>query len=210
MATARRLCVSSNQYWININKARCKKDLQMKEDKGRNIVWLYDDDHLNHPFIRLAADSLTDAGYSVYVLDRAINTGDTRYQHIALGRKISWLITLVHLVNRIIRPPVQTISTAPSTSDTMSSNCQSLSAPLPSCGIRALMSSIYTQTLTAIFLILILLHTLVRRPSIIIASLPDVAAIGWLVSGLWRSRLVYYPFELYGEQHTKVPLMWRS
>jgi glycosyltransferase involved in cell wall biosynthesis len=53
-------------------------------------------------------------------------------------------------------------------------------------------------------------HTLAKRPEIIIATLPISAAVGWLVAKLLGSRLVYYPFELYGEQDFPVPGIFKK
>ena len=47
------------------------------------------------------------------------------------------------------------------------------------------------------------------RPACIIATMPHAAAAGWLVATVQRARLVYYPFELYGEQHGSVPALMR-
>jgi len=177
-----------------------------RTDRQKRVVWLYDEDHLNHPFIRLAAESLVDAGYSVSVLDRAVKPGVTRYRHIALGLENRWLIRLVNRIKRLSAP--STSMTGPN-SVPLSSNASDLSVSSPSNGFWGAISGLYGQMLNAFFLTSVLLQTIVRRPSIIIASLPNVAAMGWLAAGLWRSRLVYYPFELYGEQYTVVPPLWK-
>ncbi|GEM_PF-3073012 len=51
------------------------------------------------------------------------------------------------------------------------------------------------------YLFLALLHTLKKRSSFIIVTLPHIAPVGWLAATLLRSRLIYYPFELFGEQY---------
>jgi glycosyltransferase involved in cell wall biosynthesis len=56
----------------------------------------------------------------------------------------------------------------------------------------------------------VLRHILAKRPAIIIATLPIPAAVGWLAATLLGSRLVYYPFELYGEQVLPVPTLLRK
>jgi glycosyltransferase involved in cell wall biosynthesis len=53
--------------------------------------------------------------------------------------------------------------------------------------------------------LLVLLNTLVKKPHIIMATLPTSLFTGWLAARLLGARLVYYPFELFGEQDTPVP-----
>lgn len=48
------------------------------------------------------------------------------------------------------------------------------------------------------------------RPRVIIVSRPTDAALGWPAARLLRSRLVYYPFEVFGEQHYAVPRILRA
>jgi len=51
-------------------------------------------------------------------------------------------------------------------------------------------------------------HLLAKRPGIIIATLPMAAAIARAGSRILRARLVYYPFELFGEQGFPVSKYW--
>lgn len=50
-----------------------------------------------------------------------------------------------------------------------------------------------------------LFRALRARPQTIIATLPHAALVGWIVARALRRRLVYYPFELFGEQSGPVP-----
>ena len=52
------------------------------------IVWVYDTDHLEHPFIPLAADSLFDCGYHVTVIDNTSRSEKKRYNHLSYNRSI--------------------------------------------------------------------------------------------------------------------------
>lgn len=55
----------------------------------------------------------------------------------------------------------------------------------------------------ALILVRMLFRAFQWRPQLVIASDPDVACIGWVVSRLLRIPLVYYPFELYGEERLR-------
>lgn len=48
-----------------------------------------------------------------------------------------------------------------------------------------------------------------RRHDIILTTLPSMLVVGWLGKLRSRSRLVYYPFELLGEQGARVSPVWR-
>jgi hypothetical protein len=52
------------------------------------------------------------------------------------------------------------------------------------------------------------LHTILRLPSVIIGTMPAGITTGWLAAKLLRARLVYYPMELYGEQHGQFSPFW--
>jgi glycosyltransferase involved in cell wall biosynthesis len=51
---------------------------------------------------------------------------------------------------------------------------------------------------------LVLLTTVVLRPRIIMATLPMPLYTGWIAAKMLGARLVYYPFELFGEQAAPV------
>jgi glycosyltransferase involved in cell wall biosynthesis len=116
----------------------------------RRVVWLYYGDHLRHPFIRLAADSLQAAGVSLCMVDRAPASGRTAYEHL----------------NR----PMQRSGRAAGKAD------------------------------GAATVGWMLQHALRAKPQCIIATLPHAALAGWAAAVFLNARLVYYPFELFGEQ----------
>lgn len=133
----------------------------MKGVKKKVVVWLYSDDHLRHPFICIAAESLLKHGYSLTVIDKA--SGKTgRYDHIPhyppLLSESGNFISLLYKAFQIVTYEM-----------------------------TALWSSLW--------------NTLRRSPSLIIVTMPQMLLIGWIASRILRARLVYYPFELYGEQH---------
>lgn len=133
----------------------------MKEDKRKVAVWLYSDDHLRHPFICIAAESLMNHGYILTVIDKA-SEKTKRYDHVPLY------------------PPLLSDS--------------GKFIPLM---IKAF--QIVTYEITALWRAL--WNTFRRAPSLIIVTMPQMLVIGWIASRFLRARLVYYPFELYGEQH---------
>ena len=180
----------------------------MKGTSQRRVVWVHDGDHLLNPFICQAAETLVDAGYSATVLDRLDRPGRTRYEHVGLGG-------LAHDDGNDVRVGCG----QPYRRQTVGS---SFPAGLRRCLLRAVSSAISTvipprsrSNLLDVwaqfrFLFSVLLHTLLRRPNIIIATMPSVATVGSIAAGLLRARLVYYPFELYGEQAFRVPERWKK
>lgn len=124
------------------------------------VVWLYYGDHLRHPFIRLAAESLHAAGVSVCVADLSPVSGPTPYEHR----------------NRYTIP-----ATGPA-------------------GKVAAARTIEWMHRQAVEL----------KPQSIIASLPHAALAGWAAATRLNARLVYYPFELFGEQSGPASLIMRQ
>src|SRR5437667_416694 len=48
----------------------------------RSLVWLYYGNHIEHPFIRVAAESLASTGIDVTVIDRAVRSlPHSQYRH---------------------------------------------------------------------------------------------------------------------------------
>jgi glycosyltransferase involved in cell wall biosynthesis len=124
------------------------------------VVWLYYGDHLSHPFIRLAADSLHAAGVSVTVVDRAPASGPTAYKHLN-------------------RPPGR------------------FGGAVSKAQAAATLGWMFRQAVRS-------------GPQSIIATLPQAALAGWAAAASLNARLVYYPFELFGEQSGPVsaPARW--
>ena len=131
------------------------------------VVWLYFADHLQHPFITLAAETLQAAGFAVTVVDRSAGKETTAYEHVSLGP-----------------PPAPRASRA-------------WFRPLSAVKHMPVLFSAFIQVLR-------------KKPSIIIFTLPQFGIIAWIASRLLRARLVYYPFELFGEQHVKVNPIQKS
>jgi glycosyltransferase involved in cell wall biosynthesis len=135
--------------------------------RRKRIVWLFDGDHLTHPFICLGVETLRAAGHTVSVVDRADEARETPYDRVALKYPDPLYADIRFWGRR----------------DRLRAN--------------RYLASLFWQTL-------------VRRPSVIIATLPTAAVMGWRAARLLRARLVYYPFELYGEQHYKVSPHWKA
>ncbi len=51
---------------------------------------------------------------------------------------------------------------------------------------------------------------ILRRPEWIVVTMPQVLAPAWLAGKLTGAKLIYYPFELYGEQSTEAPAFWKD
>ncbi len=110
----------------------------------KHIVWLFDGNHLKHPFIRLGAETLTEHDYKVTVLDKATEVGALNYNHLVSD------VSITNSLNQILE----------------------------------------------------------LNPNIIIATLPTALFVGSMAKTLINVRLVYYPFELYGEQLSKFSQRW--
>lgn len=131
------------------------------------IVWLCDQDHLLHPFIPLAAETLQESGYELTVMDRSQSRGQTKYRHRPVPFSRKW------------------ISIA--------------GIKIPGSG------RIKTWLGWSVFFF----RLLRMKPSIIICDLPMTLRLGWWMKRIKGCKLVYYPFELFGEQHSRVPSRWR-
>lgn len=197
----------------------------------KRIVWLHDGDHFLNPFICLGADTLVDAGYKVYVLNRGIVKGKTRYHHIPLGDKHHYVKNITFKVSYFFKKLKNFIGMSehiPSfkkfpQESSFNNNSIVLQSENELGTIGNIKNKLNSFRSTATnkfsrwegnlwnkwFLLKIFIVTLSKRPEIIIATLPTVGTIGWLISRVTKSRLVYYPFELYGDQHNSVPVVWK-
>src|SRR3972149_5306266 len=134
----------------------------MKEDRKKIIVWLYPDNHLRHPFICIAVESLINHGYSLTVIDKA-SEKTNQYHHV------------------------------PTSPASLSDSRKFIPLLIKVCQIGFYELMVQWCSLR---------HTLQRAPSMIIVTMPHMLVVGWIASLLLRARLIYYPFELYGEQHS--------
>jgi len=116
---------------------------------GGRIAWLFDGDHLNHPFILIAVESLLGAGAQLLLVDGSAARATRQYEHL---------------------------SAAPA--DT----------PVPIIDLRRAVRAVRDF-----------------RPEVVIATKPRALMAGWLAGGFRRTRLVYYPFELYRDQNSPLP-----
>jgi glycosyltransferase involved in cell wall biosynthesis len=133
----------------------------------QRVVWLYYGNHLQHPFIRLASETLVHAGHSLSVIDGAPDSAQLSYAHLPVSL-----------------PPLRD---APG----FLGRARKWSGML-----RGLLAMLY--------------RTIRARPDTIIATVPHAAMVAWLAASGLRSRLVYYPFELFGEQSGPAPWVLRS
>jgi glycosyltransferase involved in cell wall biosynthesis len=124
------------------------------------VVWLYYGDHLRHPFIRLAAESLHSAGVSLSIVDLAPASGRTAYEHLCRPIGDSrWIVRKAE--------------------------------------VAATLGWMFRRAVGA-------------KPQCIIATLPHAALAGWAAATHLKARLIYYPFELFGEQSGPVPAPLRG
>jgi len=161
----------------------------MRGNDPKKVVWLYEDDHLKQPFICLAKESLTDRGYAVTILDSASKASSRELQRAAVqGRTIpasngaAGGKLAVRLFWRVWM---------------WFSNGWLRSVP----GARWAEKLFFHFGMAA--------KAVSERPGVILATGIQGAAMGWLASGISRSRLVYYPLELYGEQHNQLRWWWK-
>lgn len=155
---------------------------------GKKILWLYFDNlHTDNPILCQAAGTLAQRGFRVYVLDGDVQKVNSIYHHYAIGfRLFSKTYTTKSLIN----------TNQPS--------------ELKESGFHILLI-LYRPLYNIILFIKALYYSLKIRPEYIVFSKPTLSGLTALVSSIiLRSRLVYYPFELYGEQHVDVPVIWKK
>jgi glycosyltransferase involved in cell wall biosynthesis len=152
------------------------------------ILWLYEGDHVNHPFIRLAANSLAEAGNEVLVIDNATQVLTAKYTHRLIVSKLS-------------RSRQETKDTDQGRVTKKESMIQRTA------GLRVLRHVRMFASRTRLWGF-IFARILKFRPKVIISSLPPGFLTAAAASKLTGSKLVYYPFELFGEQVQSVPDRW--
>lgn len=132
--------------------------------KHKRIAWLYDGDHLQHPFICAGIESLIKTrSCTITLIDRAPQVKTLPYQHHT-----------------------------------------TLSLPFNFYGFSLKWVAGFNTFLQTIRL------TLSARPHIIITTHPSNLIVGWLASNLLHARLVYYSFELYGEEYGETRWIWQQ
>lgn len=168
----------------------------MSTTNSHRVVWLFDGNHLFHPFIRQGADSLVDAGLAVTVIDYAWSTEPTRYLHYGGGGRL--LVTAQSTSNKHLNEQNDNRQ-----SGSNGGNAHSTPTSVRSSLQRLISENIKPQLSRWRFLWYSLRQTLKLKPTIIVTTLPTMGLLGWIAARILRARLVYYPFELYGEQHTR-------
>lgn len=87
----------------------------------KRICWVYDGNHVRHPFLPLAAETLAKTGQRVTVLDRAPDSGRASYKHLSLAsldpgvgpKQHSWRLFLGAVWSLLRRRPDIVIATLP-------------------------------------------------------------------------------------------------
>jgi len=149
---------------------------------------LYEGDHVNHPFIRLAATSLAESGNEVLVMDNASQVLTAKYKHQLTVSK------LARSRNNSTRTERRTVS-------------KNKSLLRQVAGLRPIRyGRLFASRMR--FWGFVLARILKSRPNVIISSLPAGFLAAAAACKLTRARLVYYPFELFGEQVKPVPNRW--
>ena len=125
------------------------------------LVWLSDQSHVEHPFMRQWIVACHDAGHKVHVVDRTADPINVPYRHVG---------TLFHrdgirIGGRFIRRTAKISRLA---------------------GWPVLLSKAFWA-----------------RPDICVADLPSTLLTGWLCKLVFGCRLIYHPYELFGEQSSR-------
>lgn len=156
----------------------------------KKILWIYDDrDHLTNPILIQATNTLLSKRCSVYLIDNATCETQSKYTHIPLKKH--------GIIVNLIRSAIKRINEGNNTFG----------------NIRTVGNQ--QSTITSLYSLFIFLKTLTVslwiHPKIIIFSKPTSGAVvALLAAKLFSARLVYYPFELFGEQHFIVSEHWKK
>ncbi|PYJ56351.1 MAG: hypothetical protein DME82_04785 [Verrucomicrobia bacterium] len=161
----------------------------IQANSPKKVVWLYELDHSRQPFICLAKESLIDRGYSVTILDSANQPWSGELQRSAVDGR------------------------ARSGSDRTGGRTLTMRL-LARVGmwfrngwLRSVPGARWAEKLFWYFGMAV--RAVSERPEVIISTGIQGAAMAWMANGILRSRLVYYPLELYGEQHNQLRWWWK-
>jgi glycosyltransferase involved in cell wall biosynthesis len=196
---------------------------------GLRVVWAYDNAHLKHPFIKLALGSLKDAGFEVTIIasDRAENSAYHSYDAFkfpSLERVVYFegverreynLLYLSYDKNaRDYKYLAKKYWQKGNRNAALGALWQWLSWRLRA---RYVLSKkqflghwrkIDSHGPNKLRSCIAGFFKLVAVPSdVIVATRPQAAICAWLAATVKRRRLVYYPFELYGDQ-SFAPSRW--
>jgi glycosyltransferase involved in cell wall biosynthesis len=190
----------------------------------RDVVWLYDSDHQKHPFIAAAIETLVDFGCAVTVIDARGAPASANYCGIAAFRH-SKSENWQRMRMRQSQLQLQKMLTKRELSNTArGSHAKSETDGVFTHRLRHLRHQLLKLKLVAFDLLRVWVawRATVRRDTIdawvpyikafrriltvkgdvIVGTNPAAALLGFVAARLRRKRFVYYPFELYGCQHS--------
>ena len=203
----------------------------------RRIIWAYDKEHLIHPFIMLGLNSLIDAGYELTVVaaDRADGARWQAFDDFSQAERFGKYQRLVHEVRKDLEnQAIESVLIAKKLRKPLKWHRQGLIKPLASKErwrlrrevVRNVLRHRWVQFVRAVLkdygnlrrftwdLWKIYLRGFRRlwslRGDVMIASRPEAAFWAAIVAKARGMRLVYFSFELYGEQIAKPSwfLLW--
>lgn len=131
------------------------------DHRAPRLLWLSDQSHVEHPFMRQWIVACHEAGHEVHVVDRTADPIDVPYHHsgtlfhrdgIRIGRHF---VRRTAKISRLTGWPV------------------------------------------------LLVKALWNSPDICVVDLPSTLLAGWLCKIAFHCRLVYHPYELFGEQASR-------
>jgi len=125
------------------------------------LLWLSDQSHVEHPFMRQWIVACHEAGHEIHVVDRTADPIDVPYRHAG---------TLFHrdgirIGGRFVRRTAKISRIA---------------------GWPVLLAKAF-----------------LARPDLCVADLPPTLLAGWLCKLAFGCRLIYHPYELFGEQSSR-------
>lgn len=197
------------------------------------VVWVYDHEHDKHPFIRLALDTLVEAGSEVAIVNRSPAPHDARYTALCFLQlreapdRWRWRIDLVNRcygsvdrhLTEILRAIRRRRATAGSLwrlclGGTERLLCLAKAALLPARELTTRLTRRVNRVLSdyePIFVYSLATMRLLATPAdVIVATRPGAGLMGLFCARLKQKRLVYYPFELYGDQAMRPSRLLRA
>ena len=128
---------------------------------GRRLLWLSDQSHVEHPFMRQWIVACHEAGHEVHVVDRTSDSIDVPYQHTGSAFHREGIRIRGRLVGRT------------------------------------------GKISRSVGWFLLLVRSVRTHPDVCVADLPLTLLAGWLCKLVFGCRLVYHPYELFGEQSSQ-------
>lgn len=129
--------------------------------RAPRLLWLSDQSHVEHPFMRQWIVACHEAGHDVHVVDRTADPIDVPYRHTGTLFHRDGIRIGGHFLRRTAK--ISRLAGWP----------------------------------------VLLAKAILKRPDLCVVDLPPTLLAGWMCKLIFCCRLVYHPYELFGEQSSR-------